>query len=488
MSSLAWTAIAAMKWSAASQIGRQAIQFLTLVVLARLLNPHDFGLLGMAMVFVGLLTMVGDLGTASAVIQRKELTQRFLSTVFWANIFIGLGTTAALALCAPLIAKLYGQPALTPLLRVLSTAFLISSVAVLQQALLERRLALRRLALAELSSVVLASIMAIALAVVGFGVWSLVLQTLVYVTADAILLWILGGWVPALRWSWADAKGTMRFSFNLTGFNLVNYFDRNADNFLVGKYLGAQALGVYSLAYRVLLFPTQSVTWATSRVTFPVYSRIREQPERLREAYLRTASAIALFTFPLMMGVAVLSKPFTMVVFGSKWNGIAVVITILAPVGLIQSIVSTTGGIYVAKGRTDWLFLWGVGSTVVTVGGFVIGLHWGVVGVATSYAITSFALLYPCLAIPFRLIDLPFRNLLLALRGVFFASLAMLLSIVAAEIALPSGFPPADVLLVTVPLGVAVFAGAVLLLDRRTARDIIAALKTHEVSGPREVE
>ncbi len=438
----------------------------------------------MAMVFFGLVAIMGDLGTAAAVIQRKELDQRFLSTVFWFNVMLGIASTAALALLAPLIGRVYGQPALVPLLRVLSLAFVMSSLTVLQQALLERRLALRQLALVELSSVVLASIVAVALALGGAGVWSMVFQTLVYAGMLSALLWIVGRWRPSLVLSWSDTKGTVGFSLNLSGFNIVNYFVRNSDNFLVGKYLGAHDLGLYSLAYRILLFPVQNVSWVISRVMFPVYSRIHEDPERLRNMYLRSVSAIALVTFPLMMGAMVLSEPFSMAVFGPKWSGLAVLITVLAPVGLVQSVASTVGAIYMAKGRTDWLFRWGVLSAAVTISGFVIGLQWGVVGVAASYAVASLALLYPSFAIPFRLIDLAFRDLLRALRGVAAASLIMAASLVAVQLLLPGGLSPAAVLLVTVPLGAAIYLGAVLLLDRGTVLSVIRALRAAQAESP----
>ena len=190
---------------------------------------------------------------------------------------------------------------------------------------------------------------------------------------------------------------------------------------------------------------------------FPVYSSIQEDKHRFSSAYLKVAAIIALITFPMMMGVWALANPFITVVFGAKWQPVVLLLMILAPVGMIQSVGATVGAIYTAKGRTDWMFRWGIGAGIFVMIAFVVGLRWGIVGVASAYAIASLILFYPSIAIPFRLIDLEFANLLKALWRPFTNSMVMFVVLLMFRAILPSGLSSGVVLTLTVALGIGVY-------------------------------
>ena len=478
MSPLRDKATRAIRWSGVSQVGRQLLQFAALAVLARFVRPSDFGLVGMATVFVGLVAVFRDLGTAAAVVQRKEVTRRFLSTIFWTNVGFGLLATLVLFLMAPLIGDFYHQPQVTAVLRALSVAFFISALGVLQQSVMERQLQMRRLAALEVSSVAVGSAVAVIAAVLGWGVWSLVVQSLVTAASSTALLWFATDWFPGWQFSSSELRTTLRFSLSLTGFNVANYGVRNADNLLVGRYLGSQALGYYSLAYRIILFPVASISSVVSRVAFPVYSRIQDDLERFRRGYLLTARAIALVSFPLMLGLVALREPFVLAVFGDRWRPMTLLLAILAPVGMIQSVETTVGSIFMATGRTDWQLGWGLFAGPVTVVGFIVGLRWGVYGVAGAYAIVSAVLLYPSFAIPFRLIHLRFRDLVSALRTITLASSAMCLGLIGVEAILPGGMAPWLVLAMLVPLGGALYLGVLRIVDVAPMREVLVAMRT----------
>jgi O-antigen/teichoic acid export membrane protein len=455
-------------WSGASQSARQVIQLLMTMILARLLAPDDFGLMGMSTVVVGFVALFKDLGTAAAVIQRKELSDKLLSSIFWLNITFGLVTTLAVFLLSPLIAHLYQEPRLINILRGLSFTFCLSGASILQQALLERRLEFRKLALAEIMASVMGGLTGVLLALMGAGVWSLVFQTLMMTAATSVLLWILTTWRPQLRFSRAEVKSISGYSLNLTGFNIFNYFARNADYFLIGRYLGAHMLGYYLLAYRVLLLPLQTVSYVVGRVTFPMYSRVQTDNVRLRYLYLRVVEAIALVTFPLMLGIWATADVFVQVVFGPQWlPTTAVLIVIFAPLGMLHSITVTVGGIYQAKGRTDLLFRWGIFSGSLAIASFVIGLRWNVIGVALTYALVSCAIAYLNFALPFRLVNLKIRDLLKALRVPLTYSLTMLIVVIGLRIVEGTlGIDePAIILVSAASIGATVYGG--LLLWRR---------------------
>lgn len=483
MSSLSRVAASAVKWGGVSQVGRQLLQVVTLVVLARLLAPADFGLVSMASVFVGFIWIFKDLGIGSAVVQREELTQRLLSTVFWANLGLGVFAALTLVLIAPFVGRFYHQPSVALLLDVLSLAFVISGAAVLQQALLERHLRMRRLALLELISAAAGSIAGIAVALWGGGVWSLVTMTLATAAANSALLWIASRWRPSGVFSWSDLRSVLNFSLNLTGFNVVNYFVRNADNLLVGRYLGSQALGYYSMAYRILLLPITNISSVTQRVMFPVYSRIYSDLERIRRGYLQSVRGIALIAFPLMCGVFALRTPLVLAVFGEKWQPLIVLLAILAPIGLIQSVATTVGSIYMARGRTRLLFMYGLVTGILAVAAFIIGLRWGIYGVAGAYAVFVLGITYPSFAIPFRLIDLRFGAFLRALRSIMFASAVMCLALVGLEALAIDKLGSVLTLLILVPAGAAIYAAVLRVIDPSPMREVLAALRSRPEPG-----
>ena len=198
-----------------------------------------------------------------------------------------------------------------------------------------------------------------------------------------------------------------RFSLNLAGFGLVNYFSRNADNVVVGRVLGPTPLGYYQMAYNLFLFPIQNISSVLAQVLNPSFAKIQFDNARFRSAYVRSCMLIGLITFPIMAGLGVIVNPFIYTVMGPKWAPVIPLLTILVPVGFCQSIQGTVGQIYVAKGRTDWMFRWGLSAAIVFVIAFVIGVRWGTIGVAAAYAITYFVfILYPGFWLAFKLIDL----------------------------------------------------------------------------------
>lgn len=326
------SAISSVKWSSISQVARQVLQILTTIVLAKTLSPSDFGLMSMAMVVIGFLNIFRDLGTSSAVIQRRDLSEKLLSSIFWVNVLFGTAVTIVVYFFAPMVASFYNEMRLTPVLKLLSASFLISSAGITQQALMERKLEFTKLARAEIAATFFGAAVGITLAFSGAGVWSLVFQALSSAVVSTILLsFFFSSWRPRLLFDFTETKEVARFSLNLSGFNITNYFVRNADYLLIGKFLGAQELGYYSLAYRIMLYPLQNVTSVISRVMFPVYSRIRDDNKKFKIAYLDVAGTIALITFPMMLGMMGVSNYFVSVFFGEKWRVVSLLLIIFSP-------------------------------------------------------------------------------------------------------------------------------------------------------------
>jgi O-antigen/teichoic acid export membrane protein len=476
--SLRKAAISGVKWSAISHFGRRALSLLTTIVLARLLAPSDFGLVAMAMVVIGFIELFQDLGTATAAIQRKAPSQALLASLFWLNVAFGLAATLALYFVSPLAGALYREPQVIPIMRALSLSFLLAGFSNLQRSLLERNLEFDKLARIEIGTSLFATLVGIAAAYLGHGAWSLVYQMLAGNLLMTLLFWGASSWRPSRRFDWFEIRSVMAFSLNLTGSNIINYFARNADKLLIGRFLGSQDLGYYDLAYRLMLYPLQGISSVIRRVMFPLYSRMQDDVAQFSRTYLKVASAIAMISFPLMLGLAALAGPFVLTLFGTAWSPVIPLLLILAPLGALQSITTTVGDIYMSTGRTDWGLWWTIGAGFLTVMSFVVGLPWGILGVTASYAIVFLLLTYPGFAIAFRLVGLRVRDL----GGALWRSAACS-AIMCAVVAgtawwwLPNGASAWLELLLLVALGVAVYLACSWSMNRTLLLEMASILR-----------
>ena len=474
--SLKKSAISGFKWSSFSQIGRQLIQLITSIIIARLLSPADFGLIGMANIIIGFIGIFQDLGTGAAIVQQKNLTVKLIYSIFWLNVIFGLLVTSITILIAPLVGLFYNEPTVTLIVRTLALSFLFSSVSIIQKSLLERDLKFNAIAKIEIIASLIGAIVGISLAILGFKVWALVAQTLAIVISTTLSLWIATRWKPQLFFSWQEIKTVSNFSLNMAGFNIFNYFIRNADNLLIGRFLGAQALGYYTLAYLIMLCPLQSISWGIFRVGFPIFAQMQDDNLRFCYAYLRVVKMISMVTFPLMFGLWGLVEPFVLTVFQDKWSPIIPLLLILVPLGLIQSIGTTVGTIYQAKGRADWMFKWGIFAGIVSVLAFIVGLGWGILGVAAAYTLTNLLILaYPNFAIPFKLIDLSMPRFLQSLWRQFICSLIMLGAILSIKFFL-QGLSSAWILGILVPVGATVYLLSSWLINRQQLQELIGLI------------
>lgn len=394
------------KWVAVANLFKQLLQVLSLIVFARLLSPDDFGLFAILMIFVNFLLMFTDMGTAAALIHIKNPSQKLLSSIFYFNLFVGTALCLLLLLLSGPIALFFENPPLKELLGLISVNFVIVSLGIVQKARYEKELDFKNLTLIESASVLVGITIGIAAAYKGLGVYSLVIQTLTTSTLAVALIWIIAKWRPLLYFSLSDIKSIWGYTANLTTFNFVNYFARNADNFLIGKFLSSSALGVYSLAYSMMLYPLQNISRVLLRILFPAFAHIQDDNEKFKKAYLRTIFFIALVSFPVMVGLIVTADTLVSLLFGDKWENLAIILMILAPVGILQSIGTTNGSIYMAKGNTRLLLKVGIWSTIVTVIFFIGGIFFGVEGVALSYLLSNLVLFYPVFKVSWEQIGL----------------------------------------------------------------------------------
>jgi O-antigen/teichoic acid export membrane protein len=450
-------------WKFASQTFLQLSRIVIGVVLARLLTPHDYGLAAMALVFSSLVLVFSDLALGAALVQRRTLSEQDRSTVFWTGLGAGLTfTLIGVGLSWPL-AWAFGEPDVQPLFAALSLSFLVNSLGTTQKALLTREMNFRSVELRLIVGTLGGGLVGIALAARGFGPWAIIGQQLALAALATALLWLVSPWRPRLTFSGASLRRLGGFSGNVLGTRLFYYLHENAASLLIGRFLGAGAFGLFSVAYTIILTPFSRIAIPVGEVLFPAFSRLQDEPERVARMWVRGIRILAALCVPATAGVVIVAPELVRVLLGERWEDAVPVLQILAWVGLLQALQSWNGGILMALDRARTLFRYTVVFFAVHVVAFAVGLQWGIVGVAAAYAVSTTLLEPPYLWLTARAAGMSPWLFVRALAGVVQASLIMAAALLVARFALvQGGFGAAARLAIMIGLGAAVFVPACL--------------------------
>lgn len=419
------------KWNGVSQFAKILIQVVNMVYLATIIPPTEYGIMAMAAVVINFGILLRDLGTASAIIQRKSISNEIINAIFWLNVFVGLCLFVFFMVAAGIISDIYKQPKLEYVLMSLSVTFPLSSIAAAHLALLERHSLFKKIAFIEVGTSLLSLVVAIFFAKLGYGVYSLVAQAIFMSLLSAIMFWIFSEWKPSLpkRTEIKELKSVFSFSANLSAFNFINYFSRNADSFIIGKYMTAFVLGNYNLAYRIMLFPLSSLTFVFGRSLYPLLSRHQDDKAYSKRVYLDCVFIILLLTFPLMTGIAILSSPFVLTVFGYQWSLTPQILVWLAPTAILQSIVSTTGAVLTSQNRTGLLLALGTFGSCIMVSSFIVGANFNIIMFAKLYFIANIINFFPPIYISFKLLGIHFVDFIKLIWPIPTSTVIMLFSV-----------------------------------------------------------
>lgn len=474
-------------WVGAARTSKIISQLLVTTLLAHLIDPEAFGIIGMAVVFTGFLALFNDFGFGQALIQRKQIDHLLVESSLWANLAIGVLLAMLTIMFAPLVGLYYRNSTVPLVLYALSLNFPVASLSIVQAAIFERQLTFRPVVVAEVLASAVAAVCAIIAALMGAGVWSLVLWQLLQSLVKTLTIWIFSDFRPLFQFSAQRLKEVIGFSSNLFGFNIVNYFARNADYLLVGRILGAGALGLYTMAYNIMLFPLSSLTNVLARVLFPALSRRQSDLSAFRRGYLRAIRAIAFISFPLMTGMFIVAHDFVSVVLGENWNPIVPIIRIFVWVGMAQSLLSLNGSVYVALGYVRLRFWLGTVFSIVSVGGIVIGISYGTIfTTALGYAVAVFILILPATIVPLRLMKQPVTRFFAIIAPIGVASVIMAIGIILTRTWLISSLELAQkwVFLIEVAMGGLLYMGATFLINH----SILIELKRLILHGQPEIK
>lgn len=371
-------------WSGIEVASRYGVQFVLMLVLARLLTPGDFGLVAMILVFTSIGTLLVDSGFGTALIQKQKTSDNDETTVFYFSLSVGLAAFALFWLGAPAVARFYAQPQLTELMRIGSLVLPIGALAGVPDALLTMRLDFRARSVAEVISSILAGLVAVVLAWRGFGAWSLVIQALVGMSLRALLLWRFSNWCPRGRFSTESFRGLSRFGGYILLANLLDTLALRLQSLLIGKLFDSRTLGEYTIAQNTQQAPTSFIGAILNRVGLPVFSSVADDPARLRGA-LRLSLNIAMFVFvPCMLGIALTARPLVILLFGERWAAAAPILRLLAIAAAWWPLHVLNLAALSALGRSDLFFRLEVLKKTVLVSLILIASPWGPVAIAGS--------------------------------------------------------------------------------------------------------
>jgi polysaccharide transporter, PST family len=389
-----------------------AIHLVTVAILARLLTPEDYGLMAMVTAVTAFAAMFRDLGLSSATVQKEGLNEGQLSTIFWINVMLGVVLTVGVAACAPVIAWFYGRPELTAVTLVTSLSFVIVSLSVQQTALLTRQMRFGTSAAIHLSGSLVTLAVSVAVALQGGRYWALVWAGLAGSVWNTAGLWMVARWRPGWPVRGSGVLEMIRFGAHVTGFNVVSYFHRNLDNILIGKAWGADALGLYSRAYALLMLPISNLRAPLTRVAFPAMSRLQNRPDEFRAYFRRAVSLLAMTAMPLTAFLFAASHLMIELVLGPRWVAASEIFRVLSVAAFLIPIAGFRGVVFLSLGMGRQYFQLGLLNAICTCIGFVVGLSWGPIGVATGYVIATWFVQCPAILYLVRTTPVTVRDLL----------------------------------------------------------------------------
>lgn len=427
-SSLKSRAIRGLLWSGLDGISQQALVLGIGIILARLLDPADFGLIGMLAIFMAVARNVLDSGFGQALIQKKDATEVDTCSVFYFSIVVGVIATGLLYLVAPAIADFYGQPALTVLTRVMALNIIINSFALVPTTLLSRHIDFKTQTKISLVATSASGAVGVTLAFLGFGVWSLVIQQITVNGLKTILVWCLSTWRPSLRFSLKALRTMFTFGSRLLASGLLNTIFDNLYIVVIGRLFSPSQLGFYSRARTMQQMPTATFSEMVTRVIFPVFSAVQDDATKLKRGLQKIVGGVVAIHFPIMVGLAVVARPLVKVLLTEKWLPSVPYLQLLCLAGLLFPLHVVNLDILKAKGRSDLFFRLEIIKKILVVVAIVVTYRWGILGLIAGQIVVSVLAYYLNTYYVGKLIEYPIseqiRDLLpyLAIAGVMGAA------------------------------------------------------------------
>jgi PST family polysaccharide transporter len=374
------------------------LRLVPLMVLARLLGPKDFGLVGMVTAFTGVLELFRDFGLSAAAVQRPTVSQEQSSTLFWINVLVGTLLGLLAVAMAPAVAAFYHEPRLSAVTLVLGMGFILNAAGVQHSVLLQRQMRFSALAVINTLALLVSAVIGILGAWAGYGYWALVAMTVTQPLSNTVGLWLAASWVPGPPHRGAGVRSMLRFGGTLTLNGLVVYIASNFEKVLLGRYWGADAIGIYGRAYQLVRIPTDNLNGAVGEVAFSALSRVQNDPGRIKNYFLKGYSLVLAMTLPLTVACALFADDLILVLLGPKWKDAAAIFRLLAPTILVFATANPLSWLLSSLGMVGRLLKMALAIAPLMILSYIFGLPYGPRGVAIAYSAVMSLWLIPLIA------------------------------------------------------------------------------------------
>jgi O-antigen/teichoic acid export membrane protein len=416
-----------------AQLAKFVLIFGSTLILARLLTPEDFGLVGMIHPVTAFVWLMRDLGLSAATVQQAELEERQVNALFWINVVVSIALGGLVALLSPAVAAFYGDERLVWLTVALASTMVLGGVAAQHQALLRREMRFLEIGFIEVLGLGFGFAAAVVAAKAGLGYWALVVNLAVRETLISLMLMVRSGWRPSMPGHLRSVGGMLRFGGFFAGSKFLESSSKNVDAILIGKFWGSQSLGLYNVAYRLLLLPIQQLNGPVGMVAVPILSRLQDDPERYRRFYRQGMLLLASASTPLVLLTAAAAERMVVVLAGAQWRDSTPIFLALAPAAWIGSFNVATLWVFISTGRTGRELAMKCVTIPIIIAGIAIGARYGPVEAAIGYSIGSvlvrpFAVLWCFHGTPLRFGDLVASLARPTIAGVLAAGAAAWLS------------------------------------------------------------
>lgn len=467
-----------------AKIGSQgvnlALRLGSLMILARILDPKDFGLVAMVTVVTGVLGLFRDFGLSTATVQRTSVTEQQLSTLFWINALVGGLLTCVALMGAVPIADFYHEPRLRWITVALAGGFLFNALGVQHSALLQRHMRFTALAVIDTTSTIVSVAVGIGSALYGLGYWALVGMTLAAPLVYSISVWLASAWIPGLPHRIAGIGSMLRFGGMITLNSIIVYVAYNLEKVLLGRFWGADALGIYGRAYQLVNLPTENLNAAVGEVAFSALSRIKDDSTRLKSYFLKAYSLVVSFTLPITIAGILFADDLILVVLGPKWSNAAPVFRLLAPTILIFAMINPLWWLLASKGLVGRSLKIGLVLAPLVMASYFVGLPYGPKGVALAYSTIMTLWLIPHLIWCIHGTGVSLKDIMWAISRPLLSGIVAAMLAGSAVLLLPESVPPIGRLFLGVAVLFAAFAGMLFYVmgQKHFYLDIVRGLTT----------
>ncbi|MBN2284952.1 MAG: lipopolysaccharide biosynthesis protein [Tissierellales bacterium] len=469
--------LSGLYWGAGLRFLGQLITWTIAIVVMRLLSPQDYGLMGMAGIFITFLAMVNELGLGAVLIQKRDIDEDMVRQIFGLLLIINFALFSLSLTAAPLVAVFFEEQRLVPLIRLISIQFIMASFVIIPQSIIDREMLFREKAIVDLVSAIAGSLATLALALSGWGVWSLVWGSLTISLCRTVGLNLIRPYLQLPKFSFKGAGRAVSFGAYVTISRILWTLYTQADIIIIGKVLGKNLLGFYSVALNLASLPMQKVSGIINQVAFPAFASVQSDLEQVASHFLKAVRIMSFIAFPVLWGISSIAPDMVNLILGEKWSLAIVPLQILSlviPVRMVNNLMSPT---LIGIGRADVLFLNVVAASLTIPIGFLIGSYWGIVGVSLIW-VTIFPVVFLFnLSRTVKVLNIALLNVIKAMAWPFCAASIMYITVMVTRIIIGTVFSQVVSFLLIIITGGLVYLVTIWTVNKEGCREAVELIK-----------